>query len=88
MGAPELYHDKSVSILTAYLSWADHVFRIGYANLTVEDGKAAPVKERAVFVHPDATFFAKSRTIPIDYDVVTFENVKDDSIWRLVFNEK
>lgn len=87
MGAPELYHDKSVSILTAYLSWADHVFRIGYANLTVEDGKANPVKERAVFVHPDATFFAKSRTIPAEFDVVTFENTKDSSIWRLVFGE-
>ena len=88
MGAPELYHDKSVSILTAYLSWADHVFRIGYANLTVEKGKVNPVKERAVFIHPDATFFAKSRTIPSGedgYDVVTFENTQDNSIWRLVF---
>jgi len=87
MCGPELYHDKTVSILTAYMSWADHIFRIGYANLTVEDGKANPVKERAVFVHPDATFFAKSRTIPVEYDVVAFENVKDDSIWRLLFGE-
>jgi hypothetical protein len=87
MGAPELYHDKSTSTLTAYMSWADHIFRVGYANLTVEDGKAAPVKSRAVFVHPDATFFAKSRTIPAEFDVVEFKDTKDDSIWRLVFGE-
>jgi len=87
MGAPELYHDKSTSTLTAYMSWADHIFRVGYANLTVEDGKAAPVKNRAVFVHPDATFFAKSRTIPAEFDVVEFKDTKDDSIWRLIFNE-
>jgi len=87
MGAPELYHDKSTSTLTAYMSWADHIFRVGYANLTVEDGKAAPVKNRAVFVHPDATFFAKSRTIPAEFDVVEFKDTKDDSIWRLVFGE-
>jgi hypothetical protein len=87
MAAPELYHDKSVSVLTAYLSWADHIFRIRYSGLTVEDGKAAPVKNRAVYIHPDATFFAKSRTIPAEFDVVTFENTKDNSIWRLVFGE-
>jgi len=87
MCGPELYHDKSVSILTAYLSWTDHIFRVGYANLMVDEGKVSPVKERAVFVHPDATFFAKSRTIPAEFDVVTFENTKDDSIWRLVFGE-
>ena len=85
MEGPELYHDSKVSTLTAYMSWADHIFRIGYSNLMVEDGKAAPVKERAVFVHPDATFFAKSRTIPVEYDVVTFSEPSDSSIWRLVF---
>ncbi len=85
MCGPELYHDKSVSILTAYMSWADQVFRIGYANPTVENGKVSPVKERAVYIHPDATFFAKSRTIPAEYDVVTFNEPKDDSVWRLLF---
>ena len=87
MGAPELYHDKSVSMLTTYMSWADHIFRMGYANLTVEDGKVNPVKERAVFVHPDATFFAKSRTIPAKFDVVEFSKPSDDSIWRLLFGK-
>jgi len=87
MCGPELYHDKTVSILTTFMSWADHVFRIGYANLTVEDGKANPVKDRAVFVHPDATFFAKSRTIPSKFDVVEFKKPADDSIWRLLFGE-
>jgi hypothetical protein len=87
MCGPELYHDKSVSILTAYMSWADHIFRIGYSNLTIDKGKASPVKERAVYVHPDATFFAKSRTISTEYDVVAFSEPSDDSIWRLLFEK-
>ena len=85
MEGPGLYHDKKDSILIPYMSWADHVFRIGYANLTVEDGKAAPVKNRAVFIHPDATFFAKSRTIPAKFDVVEFSEPSDGGIWRLLF---
>lgn len=85
---PDLYHDKNVSTLNAYISWADHVFRISYANMTVEDGKAAPVKERQVQVHGDATFYAKSRTIPAKYDVVEFTEPADSSIWRLLFGEK
>jgi len=88
MEGPDLYHDKKESILTAYMAWADHIFRVGYANTVVEDGKVSPVKERAVFIHPDATFFAKSRTIPSGkdgYDVVTFNKPSDDSVWRLLF---
>jgi len=87
MEAPDLYHDKKESILTPYMAWADHIFRVGYSNMIVEDGKVNPVKERAVFVHPDATFFAKSRTIPAEFDVVTFNKPSDDSVWRLLFNE-
>lgn len=83
---PELYHDKNVSILNSYVSWAEHVFRIEYSQLVVnKKGKANPVKTRQIRVHPDATFYAKSKTIPADYDVVTFEEPKDDSIWRLLF---
>lgn len=83
--APDLYHDKDTSILDAYVSWADHVLRIGYASVTVEDHKATGTAERAVFVHPQAHFIAKSRTVPVDYDVVEFKQPGDDSIWRLIF---
>lgn len=85
MEGPDLYHDKKESILMPYLAWADHVFRLGYANLIVDDGKVSPVKERAVFIHPDATFFAKSRTISAEYDIVTFNKPSDNSVWRLLF---
>ena len=84
--APELHHDNSVSILNAYVSWADHVLRLGYSHVSVEDGKAGSSNERAVFVHPEVHFFAKSRSISADYPVVEFANAADDSIWRLLFN--
>lgn len=84
---PELYHDKNVSILNSYVSWADHVFRIDYSQLSVsKKGKVNPVKTRQIRVHSDATFYAKSRTIPAEYDIVEFKEPSDDSIWRLLFN--
>jgi energy-coupling factor transporter ATP-binding protein EcfA2 len=86
--APELHHDNSVSILNAYVSWADHVFRVAHSHISVQDGKAGSSNERAVFVHPEVHFFAKSRTISADYPVVTFTNPQDDSIWQLLFGEK
>jgi len=79
---------KNVSILNSYVSWADHVFRIEYSQLVVnKKGKANPVKTRQIRVHPDATFYAKSRTIPAEYDTVTFSKPEDDSIWRLLFDD-
>ena len=84
---PELHHDKSVSILNSYVSWADHVFRIEYSQLVVnKKNKVNPTKTRQIRVHPDATFYAKSRTIPAEYDTVTFSKPEDDSIWRLLFD--
>jgi len=82
---PDLYHDKNVSVLNAYVAWADHVFRISYADMSVTKGKATPTKTRQIQVHPDATFYAKSRTIPSKYDIVEFTEPADDSIWRLLF---
>ena len=85
--APELHHDSSVSTLNPYIEWADHVFRIGYSHIAVTDGKAGSTNERAIFVHPEIHFYAKSRTIPAEFSVVEFKSAKDDSIWRLLFNE-
>ena len=87
MSGPELHHSRTASTALAYMRWADHIFRIAYANTIIEKGRINPVSERAIQIKADATFFAGSRTIPAEYDVVKFENVKDDSIWRLVFGE-
>lgn len=83
--APDLYHDKNVSILDVYKSWVDHVFKLDYANMVVDKGKAGSSNERAVYVHPEIHFIAKSRTISADYPVVSFSEPADDSIWKLVF---
>ena len=85
---PALHHDKSVSTMNAYIEWADHVLRIANCSVTVDKGKAGgDSNERAVYVHPQPHFHAKSRTIGKEYDVVSFEDVNDDSIWRLIFRE-
>ncbi len=85
---PALHHDKNVSTMNAYIEWADHVLRIANCSVTVDKGKAGgDSNERAVYVHPQPHFHAKSRTIGKEYDVVTFADVNDDSIWRLIFGE-
>lgn len=85
MAGPNLHHSRTASAVLPYVQWADHVFRIGYANIVVENGRINPVSERAIQIKADATFFAGSRTIPAEYDVVEFSEPSDDSIWRLVF---
>lgn len=86
--SPELFHDKNVSTLNAYVSWADHVLRIAYSHVAVTKGKAGSTNERAIFIHPEIHFYAKSRTISAEYPVVTFNKPSDASIWRLVFGAK
>jgi len=86
MDVPDLYHAKDISVLDAYIAWADHVLRVDYAGTVVgDDQKISGGNVRAVYVHPEAHFEAKSRTIPTEYDVVEFNEPKDDSIWRLTF---
>lgn len=86
MDAPDLYHEKNSSIMDAYVAWSDHVLRIDNSNVVVDKkGKAGSTNERAVFVHPEIHFVAKSRTIPLDYSVVEFKTPEDDGIWRLIF---
>lgn len=83
---PSLYHAKDVSVLDAYMEWSDHVLRLDLADLRVDkQKKASSTNERAVFIHPEAHFLAKSRTIPKEYPVVEFKEPSDDSIWRLIF---
>ena len=75
------------NIQAMYCEWADHIFRLDWANATVTDGKIAPVSERMVRVHPDATFEAKVRGDMFkDYPAVAFESKQDDSLWRILFD--
>lgn len=84
----DLYHDKNVSTHDAYKSWADQVWRIGYANTVVEGGKVVGSTERAIFTQPETYFVAKSRGTKLHaYPIVTFSEPEDDSIWRLMFGE-
>jgi len=85
---PELYHDKNVSILNQYVSWSDHVLKIGYSHVAVKEEKAGSSGRRAIFVHPEIHFIAKSRSIPQKYAVVSFDEPGDDSIWRILFGDK
>ena len=83
---PRLYAGTP-SIEALYCEWADHIFRIGYSYLTVDKKKKVTGGEntRAVFVHPQPHFRAKSRTLGPDKAVVAFDDPKDDSIWRFLF---
>ena len=84
--APDLYHDKSHSILNLVCQWSDHIFRINYTNLVVDKTKKATSNDqRAVYIHGRAEFMAKSRTIGPEYPCVEFKDKTDDSIWRLLF---
>jgi hypothetical protein len=85
---PDLYHDDKHSILNLVVQWCDHVFRVGYTNIEVDKKKkVSGGTQRAVYIHGDAKFIAKSRTISKeDYPCVEFKDKTDDSIWRLLFD--
>ena len=84
---PRLY-GGTPSTEALYCEWADHIFRIGYQYLAVDDKKATGGEnKRAVFVHPEPHFRAKSRTLGPDKAVVEFADPTDDSIWQFLFGE-
>lgn len=80
--------NRTPSNLAQYVSWTDHVFRIGYQYIHVKNKKGSGTTDRAIYVHPEVWFIAKSRTISNEYNVVSFEKPDDDSIWKLLFGEK
>jgi len=85
---PDLHHSDKQSVRKDYIAWADHVFRITWANTKVEDRKINPVSGRVINVKPDATFEAKSRGSALaDCEAVSFERPDDDSLWSLLFNQ-
>lgn len=84
---PRLYTgSKSIpSVAAAYMEWVDHVCRIGYQGIVVEDKKASGCTDRAIFIDAEPWFYAKSRTI--NERVISFENPADDSLWGFMFPE-
>jgi hypothetical protein len=86
--APKLQpqHGKTPSVIGLFVEWCDHVFKIGYGDITTSKKKASSSGERVIFVHPQVYFTAKSRTIPAEFPVVSFANITDDSIWQFVFD--
>lgn len=94
---PKLWHSNQYSSRLELCEWADHVLRIGYHDhvITPIDGSAkqAPTKgkitgdnTRAVYTATEAWFAAKSRTLTDP--VVSFEDVSDDTIWKLIFGDR
>lgn len=82
-----------MNVRSEFCSWADNIFRLGYADPSVKTanakatkGKASGTTERFVFTEPQIHFIAKNRmngTLPA---VMPFATRDDDSIWRAVFN--
>jgi hypothetical protein len=70
-----------------YNEWADHIFKIDYADVQAVEGKARGTGDRVIRVHGAPTFRAKSRSIPHTFPVVSFDHPGDDSIWRFLFDE-
>jgi len=85
---PRLMSRKNADIEALYCEWADHIFYIGYQFLSVDKKKKVSGDgKRAVFVHPEPHFRAKSRTLGLDKAVVSFADPADDSIWKFLFGK-
>ena len=83
---PRLYSGKNANIEALYCEWADHIFRISYQFLAIDKKKATGASTRAIFVHPEPHFRAKSRTLTDPkFAVTSFEDPTDDSIWTFLF---
>ncbi len=83
---PRLVSRKNASIESLFCEWSEQLFYIGYQFLNVDKKKKATGSGgRAIFVHPEPHFRAKSRTLGLDKAVVSFEDPTDDSIWQFLF---
>lgn len=92
---PKLQHNNQYSVRTELCEWADDVFRIGYASMTVSEGekpgKAGKVTStdatRAIYTGGAQHFIAKSRPVN-GYRIPTvigFDNPADNSLWQFIF---
>lgn len=90
--APQLYPGNKItpSIRDLYIQWADHVLFVNHANTAVKDKKIKGDVTRAVFTQGQLHFKAKTRVLvsgKVIPAVVCFDDVKDDSIWQMIFPE-
>ena len=83
-------HGKGTpSVWSAYVEWADHVFRIGYETVQAKGGKATAGNNRAIFVHPEIYYTAKSRGPKLrECPIISFNSPDDDSLWKFLFPER
>jgi energy-coupling factor transporter ATP-binding protein EcfA2 len=93
---PKLIHRRNCSVRTSIVEWADQVFRIGYADLTVykdndkaRAGKVDGDAERAVFTGGAQHFIAKSRPIKGTKlpPIIRFAAENDNAAWHYVFGQ-
>lgn len=82
---PRLYHDNKSSVRAVTVEWCDHVLFINYDVMVSNDGKAKGSGSRAIYTSEQATFIAKSRTLPPDPIIFTRN---DASIWNSMRNPK
>lgn len=71
--------------IAQFNEWCDHVLRIEYIDRTVKDKKAKGSTDRAIFFKPEPHYFAKSRTLPLEEDCISFSSPDDNSIWEELF---
>lgn len=82
---PRLYAGKP-SVEALYCEWADHILRIGFQDMLVEDKKIRGTTTRVIFAKQELHFRAKSRTI--EEPIIAFADKTDDSIWKFIFGEQ
>lgn len=92
---PKLQHNKQYSVRTELCEWADHVFRIGYTDMTVikEDAKAKAGKitgdgTRCIYTGGAQHYMAKTRPIGTNRvpPLVSFDTPETDDLWQFMFN--
>lgn len=81
---PRLQHTSQGDVAGLYREWADHVCRIGYQGIVVKEKKVKTAcMDRAVFVQPEAWFYAKSRTIHVK-EPIDFSAPEKDDLWKFM----
>ncbi|KKN71951.1 hypothetical protein LCGC14_0415970 [marine sediment metagenome] len=80
-----LQHQKEWSNLAQFNEWADHILRIRYVDMIVDDKKVSGTTERGIFFKPELHYFAKSRTIKLDGDYIPYESPEDNTLWDILF---
>ena len=76
---------QKYSNVAQFNEWADHVLRIKYTDMIVDDKKVSGTTERGIFFKSELYSYAKSRTIKLDGDYISYESPEDNSLWDILF---